>query len=205
MNAGPGHSSAGGGRHKRRRGRRPPKRGANGPMGRERQEHQGIFTAPMDHSYRANLGMDNGNGNQGRGPRRPGFSAAFPVVDPEPLPAPHENAASRVFASTAADRAPRGRGRAQIRIGWKWFHREGLVRPLSAQFGGAVTADHKRRQSRPHPHRLPRRRYWRRKPHPRHLLLRAPASPQHSGVQVGRRAGHAAYPERPPRSAPAEL
>jgi len=67
-------------------------------MGRERQEHQGIFTAPMDHSYRANLGMDNGNGNQGRGPRRPGFSAAFPVVDPEPLPAPHENAASRVFA-----------------------------------------------------------------------------------------------------------
>ncbi|MGA9494597.1 MAG: hypothetical protein WA718_14505 [Terriglobales bacterium] len=67
-------------------------------MGRERQEHQGIFTAPMDHSYRANLGMDNGNGNQGRGPRRPGFSAAFPVVDPEPLPAPRENAASRVFA-----------------------------------------------------------------------------------------------------------
>jgi len=67
-------------------------------MGRERQEHQGIFTAPMDHSYRANLGMDNGNGNQGRGPRRPGFSAAFPVLDPEPLPAPHENAASRVFA-----------------------------------------------------------------------------------------------------------
>ena len=32
-------------------------------MGRERQEHQGIFTAPMDHSYRANMGMDNGNGN----------------------------------------------------------------------------------------------------------------------------------------------
>jgi CheY-like chemotaxis protein len=67
-------------------------------MGRDRQEHQGIFTAPMDHSYRANVGMDSGNGNQGRGPRRPGFSASYPVVDPEPLPAPREDAASRVFA-----------------------------------------------------------------------------------------------------------
>jgi CheY-like chemotaxis protein len=68
-------------------------------MGRNRQEQQGIFTAPMDHSYRANMGMDGGNGNSGnRGPRRPGFSAAYPVVDPEPLPAPREDAASRVFA-----------------------------------------------------------------------------------------------------------
>jgi CheY-like chemotaxis protein len=67
-------------------------------MGRQRQEQQGIFTAPMDHSYRANLGMDNGNGNGSRGPRRPGFSASYPVVDPEPLPAPREDAASRVFA-----------------------------------------------------------------------------------------------------------
>src|ERR1700727_2292994 len=93
MNAGPGRSSAGGGRHKRRRGRRPPKRGAGGPMGRDRQEHQGIFTAPMDHSYRSNVGGDNG-----RGPRRPGFSSSYPVADPEPLPMPKENAASRVFA-----------------------------------------------------------------------------------------------------------
>jgi CheY-like chemotaxis protein len=69
-------------------------------MGRDRQEHQGIFTAPMDHSYRANMGMDSGkgNGNQGRGPRRPGFSSSYAVVDPEPLPAPREDAASRVFA-----------------------------------------------------------------------------------------------------------
>src|SRR5260370_39829504 len=97
MNAGPGHPApGGGGKHKRRRGRRPPRRGAGGPMGRARPEHQGIFTAPMDHSYRANLGVDNGNGS--RGPRRPGFSASYPVVDPEPLPAPPENAASRVFA-----------------------------------------------------------------------------------------------------------
>jgi CheY-like chemotaxis protein len=64
-------------------------------MGRPRQEAQGVFTAPMDHSYRANQNGDNGNG---RGPRRPGFSAAYPVLEPEPLPVPHENAASRVFA-----------------------------------------------------------------------------------------------------------
>src|ERR1035437_2061360 len=101
MNAGPGHSSSGGGKHKRRRGRRPPRRGAGGPMGRNRQEQQGIFTAPMDHSYRANMGVDGGNGNgsgSSRGPRRRGFSASYPVADPEPLPAPREDAASRVFA-----------------------------------------------------------------------------------------------------------
>ncbi len=96
MNAGPGRPSPGGGRHKRRRGRRPPRKGAGGPMGGARQEQQGIFTAPMDHSYRANLGGNNGNGS--RGPRRPGFSSSYPVVDPEPLPAPKEDAASRVFA-----------------------------------------------------------------------------------------------------------
>ncbi len=69
-------------------------------MGRARQEHQGIYTAPMDHSYRANMGPDNGNGNGNgnRGPRRPGFSASYAVADPEPLPAPREDAASRVFA-----------------------------------------------------------------------------------------------------------
>ena len=33
-------------------------------MGRDRQEHQGIFTAPMDHSYRANQGGNNGNGSR---------------------------------------------------------------------------------------------------------------------------------------------
>ena len=32
-------------------------------MGRDRQQqqHQGIYTAPMDHSYRANLAGDNGS------------------------------------------------------------------------------------------------------------------------------------------------
>jgi len=65
-------------------------------MGRENREQQGIFTAPMDHSYRANLGGNNGNGS--RGPRRPGFSSSYPVVDPEPLPALKEDSVSRVFA-----------------------------------------------------------------------------------------------------------
>ena len=67
-------------------------------MARERQEHQGIFTAPMDHSYRANMNGGNGNSNNNRAPRRPGFSSSYPVVDPEPLPAPKQDAASRVFA-----------------------------------------------------------------------------------------------------------
>lgn len=96
MNAGPGHSSSGGGRHKRRRGRRSQRSGGGGAAGRPRQEHQGIFTAPMDHSYRANLNGSGDNGNSR--PRRPGFAGAYPVADPEPLPAPAQDAASRVFA-----------------------------------------------------------------------------------------------------------
>ena len=96
MNAGPGHSSSGGGKHKRRRGRRSQRRTGGTATDRVRPEHQGIFTAPMDHSYRANMGGAGDNGS--RAPRRPGFSAAYPVVDPEPLPAPALDAASRVFA-----------------------------------------------------------------------------------------------------------
>lgn len=93
MNAGPGHPSGGGGKHKRRRGRRPPKRGAGGPLGRDRQQ-QGIFTAPMDHSYRAKMGGDNGS----RGGSRRGFSSSYAPPDPDPLPVQHEDAASRIFA-----------------------------------------------------------------------------------------------------------
>lgn len=67
-------------------------------MSRERQEQQSIFTAPMDHSYRANMG-DNGNHNGSNNrPRRPGFAGPYPVADPEPLPALKEDSASRVFA-----------------------------------------------------------------------------------------------------------
>jgi len=99
MNAGPGRpSGGGGGRSRRRRGRRPNNGRGPRPAGPSQSRHNqdGIYTAPMDHSYRANLGPDSRNGN--RGSRRPGFSSSYPVVDPEPLPAPREDSASRVFA-----------------------------------------------------------------------------------------------------------
>jgi len=99
MNAGPGHPSGGGGRNRRRRGRRPPNHrggGGAGGQGRDRQNHGGIYTAPMDHSYRAAQGNDNNGHKSSRGPR-PGFAAAYHPADPEPLPV-REDAASRIFA-----------------------------------------------------------------------------------------------------------
>ncbi len=93
MNAGPRHPSGGGGKNRRRRGRRPPNHGSQ--AGRDRQQQGGIYSAPMDHSYRAAL---NGN-NNGRGGRpRPGFAPAYNPVDPDPLPDQPEDAASRIFA-----------------------------------------------------------------------------------------------------------
>jgi len=60
---------------------------------RDRHERQnnpgGIYTAPMDHSYRAVLG--NGNG-------RPAIAGAYPVLIPEPVPGAREDANSRIFA-----------------------------------------------------------------------------------------------------------
>ena len=97
MNAGPGHPSAGGGKHKRRRGRRPPKRG--GPAARWAATARSIrgslplpwitATAPTWAGTTATATADRDG---------PGFSASYPVVDPEPLPAPRDDAASRVFA-----------------------------------------------------------------------------------------------------------
>src|SRR5438128_884320 len=81
MNAGPGRPSGGGGRNRRRRGRRPPNRGGHG-AGRDRQQHGGIYTAPMDHSYRAAFG---GNGPR-PGRQRPGFAPSYAQAEPEPLP-----------------------------------------------------------------------------------------------------------------------
>src|SRR5258708_13277960 len=98
MNAGPRHPSGGGGKNKRRRGRRPPKRGPGGrggAMGRGGEQGQGIYTAPMDQSYRANMGGDNGSRG---GARRAGFGPSYAPLEPEPLPVPHEDAASRIFA-----------------------------------------------------------------------------------------------------------
>jgi len=63
-------------------------------MGRDRQQHQGIYTAPMDHSYRSKMG--GGNGSHG-GARRGGFTT-FGAPDPEPLPAQQDDAAPRIFA-----------------------------------------------------------------------------------------------------------
>ena len=93
MNVGPGRPSGGGGRNRRRRGRRPPHRGGQ-PGGRDRQQHDGIYTAPMDHSYRAALGGD--KAQRGRG--RPGFSPSYAPADPDPLPPQPDGANSRIFA-----------------------------------------------------------------------------------------------------------
>ena len=100
MNAGPGRPSGGGGgggRNRRRRNRRP--RGGGGGGGNPAARHQqdgGIYSAPMDHSYRAAMaGGNNGNARPGR--QRPGFSNSYPQLEPEPLPV-REDATSKIFA-----------------------------------------------------------------------------------------------------------
>jgi CheY-like chemotaxis protein len=97
MNAGPNRPSGGGGR-RRRRGRRSnnPRGQRHGGPAQARHNQDGIYTAPMDHSYRAAL---SGNGNNGQHPRRPrpGFAAPFVPSEPEPLPA-REDTNSRIFA-----------------------------------------------------------------------------------------------------------
>jgi len=108
MKAGPGRPSGGsGGRGRRRRGRRSPDNRGQQQQGRgprsDRHNKDGIYTAPMDHSYRAALDGQNsgrnGGRNTGRGGRpRPGFAAPYRPADPEPLPSSNGNAASRIFA-----------------------------------------------------------------------------------------------------------
>jgi CheY-like chemotaxis protein len=96
MNAGPGKSSGGGGGRRRRRGRRQHnQRGHRGPGQMSRENKDGIYTAPMDHSYRAVLAGGN-NGHKG-GRQRPGFATQYPQPEPEPVPA-GEEASSRIFA-----------------------------------------------------------------------------------------------------------
>jgi CheY-like chemotaxis protein len=97
MNAGPGRPSGGGGRNRRRRGRRPNnQRGQRpGPGGRTRENADGIYTAPMDHSYRA--AMAGGNNGHKAGRQRPGFATQYPQPEPEPLPM-REDGNSRIFA-----------------------------------------------------------------------------------------------------------
>jgi hypothetical protein len=93
MIPGPGSSNNGGGRSRRRRGRRPPRSG-QGPV-RDRQQQSGIYSAPMDHSYRAAMGGSKNGSRPGR--PRPGFAPGYTQVDPEPLPQ-REGATSRIFA-----------------------------------------------------------------------------------------------------------
>ena len=96
MNAGPGKNSGGGGR-RRRRGRRPhSQRGQRPGQALSRENKDGIYTAPMDHSYRAALAGGNNNGHKG-GRQRPGFSTQYPQPEPEPLPA-NGDSNSRIFA-----------------------------------------------------------------------------------------------------------
>jgi CheY-like chemotaxis protein len=63
-------------------------------MGRDRQNVGGIYTAPMDHSYRN--GGDGGNKN-GRGRGRGTFTPSYQPNEPEPVPAGVETT-SRIFA-----------------------------------------------------------------------------------------------------------
>lgn len=61
-----------------------------------RENKDGIYTAPMDHSYRAALAGGNNNGHK-PGRQRPGFATQYPQPEPEPLPAIGD-ANSRIFA-----------------------------------------------------------------------------------------------------------
>jgi hypothetical protein len=95
-------SSGGGGRGRGRQGRRPgsqAKRG--GPQNSQNRQNRtggGIYSAPMDHSYRAGM-QGNGNNQRGRNPRG-GIGTQYLQPEPEPLPATAETeaAATRIFA-----------------------------------------------------------------------------------------------------------
>ena len=73
------------------RGRKPGQQRQRGPN----QNVGGIYTAPMDHSYRALQGNNNGNA---RRPGRGGPSRQFVQPDVEPLPVMDDAAPARIFA-----------------------------------------------------------------------------------------------------------
>jgi len=97
MNAGPGKPSGGGGRRRRRGRRAHNQRGQRPGQAQSRENKDGIYTAPMDHSYRAALAGGNNNGHKG-GRQRPGFATRYPQPEPEPLPATVVDNNSRIFA-----------------------------------------------------------------------------------------------------------
>src|SRR5262249_6096890 len=84
--------------------RPPPHKNAAHPRGppqgrtpQNRHNKDGIYTAPMDHSYRAVLEGQNGSSGKHTRPR-PGFAAPYRPAEPEPLPSAQPEAASRIFA-----------------------------------------------------------------------------------------------------------
>jgi hypothetical protein len=107
MMIGPNHPSAGGqgagGRGRGRRGRRSQaKRGPHQPKphgSNQQGRHGGIYSAPMDHSYRAAL-QGNGRQQRGSGRARPGFGTQYLQPEPEPLPVSSngQSTAPRIFA-----------------------------------------------------------------------------------------------------------
>jgi hypothetical protein len=126
MNQGPNPPSGGqpGGKgRRRRRGRRgpvthtspaqpgqhagqrhgPPKRHGRKPGGWPAGANQpggGIYTAPMDHSYRGAQGANNGNTHRPNRGGRPGqnFGKQFLPPEPEPLPVMSDETPARIFA-----------------------------------------------------------------------------------------------------------
>lgn len=109
MNIGPSHpsggrpSGGGGGRGRGRRGRRQQNKRGPGQQSKNQQNQRnggGIYTAPMDHSYRAALQGQSGQ-NKSRGGARgrgPGFGTQYVQPDPEPLKMRDESAATKIFA-----------------------------------------------------------------------------------------------------------
>ncbi len=92
MTFGPNRPSGPGGKGRHRHGRR----GAQRPAKQQGLRHDGIYTAPMDHSYRAAL---HGNQSNHRG-RRHGASMGTQYLqpEPEPLPARHHSLPARIYA-----------------------------------------------------------------------------------------------------------
>jgi hypothetical protein len=92
-----------GGRGKARR--RRPMQGKNGAQqrngaqgGHSRNNPGGIYSAPMDHSYRSTLNGHNGGPGRGRPQRgRAGVGTQYLQPEPEPLPVT-ENPETRIFA-----------------------------------------------------------------------------------------------------------
>lgn len=125
----PSGGHAGGKGRRRRRGRRGPavqggaqqgggqnsgqqgqRFGKSRPQGRKQGRHGqrqgqgqsggGIYSAPMDHSYRSAQGNSNGNQKHGRAGPRHGQNFGRPLMplEPEPLPVSTEATPVRIFA-----------------------------------------------------------------------------------------------------------